>query len=394
MQAQTPTEIRKVIIYRSQLLALSETFIRQQALALRHWHPVLVGERRLDDGLDLDGLDVRLLRNPSNRLADFHYRLCRFARLPHHPTIRKLQKIGARLVHVHFGTDAVDIWPNVRALRLPMVVTLHGFDINIYREWWEAGHGGKRQRNYPRHLLQLAREPTVRFIAVSKAIRTRAIEYGIPAEKVIVRHIGVDINSFQPEAVPIVKRRKRVLFVGRLVEKKGTVYLIHAFAIVQSRIPDAEVVIAGDGPLRADMERLATKLNISARFLGAISNDVVKQEMDKARIFCLPSVLASNGDAEGFGMVILEAQACALPVVTSARGGASEGIVEGKTGFRFIEGDSAMLAERLITLLEDVAMLSRMSVAATEFIRHNFDLRRCTQDLEKYYDETQSSLTS
>lgn len=386
MQAQTSTEIPKVIIYRSQLLALSETFIRQQALALQRWCPVLVGERCLDGGLDLDGLDVRLLRNPHNRPADFHYRLCRFARLPHRPTVRKLRKIGARLVHVHFGTDAVDIWPNVRALGLPMVVTLHGFDINIYREWWEAGHGGKRQRNYPRHLLQLAREPAVRFIAVSKAIRARAIEYGIPAEKIVVRYIGVDTKRFHPAGQPITQRTKRILFIGRLVENKGAEILIRAFCVVKKTIQDAELVIAGNGALRPDLENLALSMNITVTFLGAVPTSEVLNQLHQARVLCQPSITINNGASEALGIVVLEAQACGVPVISSARGGANEGILDGQTGLRFTEGDIAGLANSLIKLLLNNHLSSKLSENAIKFVKLKFDLSACTIALEHCYD--------
>ena len=78
-----------------------------------------------------------------------------------------------------------------------MLVTLHGYDININRGWWEAGYGGPAMRNYPKRLLELASHPRVSFIAVSEAIRRRAISYGIPEEKITVRYIGVDTSKFR-----------------------------------------------------------------------------------------------------------------------------------------------------------------------------------------------------
>jgi glycosyltransferase involved in cell wall biosynthesis len=118
-----------------------------------------------------------------------------------------------------------------------------------------------------------------------------------------------------------------------------------------------------------------------------MERDEVKQQLDRARIFCLPSIVAQNGDAEGFGLVLLEAQACAVPVVTSAQGGASEGLIDGVTGFSFPERDVATLAKQLIRLLTDDQCIARMSEAAPRFVAEHFDLRNCTRELERLYDQ-------
>ena len=322
------------------------------------------------------------------------YTAYRFIGLPYPPSVGHLLSIGASLFHVHFGTYAVDVWPMARALGLPMLVTLHGYDINIHPDCWEAGYGGWRRRRYPRQLLRLAREPNVHFIAVSKAIRHRAIEYGIPADKLSVRYIGVDTDKFRPGGLPIEHRRKRILFVGRLVEKKGAAYLIRAFAKVRGHVPDAELAIVGDGPLRTELELLASDLHTPVEFLGVLSSEQVKHQMDQASVFCLPSVTATNGDAEGFGMGILEAQACGVPVVTSALGGATEGIADGRTGFKFREAEHEALAIKLLQLLTDVSILTHFSSTAVEFVKSQFSLRKLTLDIEATYDKQRYSQQS
>ena len=126
-----------------------------------------------------------------------------------------------------------------------------------------------------------------------------------------------------------------------MVEKKGANILIEAFARVRKQIENAELVMVGDGPLLAEFKQLAQQLRVPVTFTGTLSSDQVKQQIDEARVFCLPSVTATNGDAEGFGLVLLEAQACGVPVVTSARGGATEGIKDGVTGCAFPESAAA-----------------------------------------------------
>ncbi|HEY6640534.1 glycosyltransferase [Povalibacter sp.] len=355
-------------------------------MALRDWRPVLVG-RRLLDQLPLNGLEVRVL-GPED--STFRSRLMWKASTALHfmaPHIRRLLKAEqASLVHAHFGPDSLDAWPLARALELPMLVTLHGYDINTHRVWWEAGNAGSGMRHYPQRLLQLATQPGVGFIAVSEAIRRRAIDFGIPAEKIAVNYIGIDTGRFTPGAIPIGQRPRDVLFVGRLVEKKGCRHVIEAMSVVQSEVPDARLVVIGDGPLRQDLEALARSLRVQVDFRGALGTAEVQRALGKSRVLCLPSVTAANGDAEGFGLVLLEAQASGVPVVTSARGGADEGIREGVTGYAFAEGDTAVLAARLTSLLTDDAMLQRMAEQGSRYVVEHFDVLHCASGLETLYD--------
>ena len=308
-------------------------------------------------------------------------------RLGLHPGLAALRKEKPRLLHAHFGPEAVFAGQLARVLRLPLLVTLHGYDINIDRSWWENGNGGASMQDYPRHLLRLAARPDTHFIAVSDAIRERAISYGIPAGKVTTCYIGVDPAKFVPGPVPLSSRRLRILFVGRLVEKKGCKYLLRAMRIVRSRIPGAELVIAGDGPLRAELQRLSAAMGVGARFCGALSAERVRVELDKARVLCLPSIHASNGDAEGFGLVLLEAQAAGVPVVSSALGGAAEGILHGQSGYAFEERDVEFLANGLTDLLVHPGRLMTMGQAARLFVSSRFDIGSCTAALESLYDK-------
>jgi glycosyltransferase involved in cell wall biosynthesis len=294
---------------------------------------------------------------------------------------------GASLLHAHFGTDALKAWPVARSLNLPMLVTLHGYDININRDWWEAGHGGSGMRDYPTRLQELAKQPRVRFIAVSGATRQRAISGGIPADKISVRHIGVDCTKFVPSTRPITDRERRVLFVGRLVEKKGCEYLIRAFAKVQRAVADASLVIVGDGHLRGALQQLAGQLGVRVQFRGALSSVEVQKELGLAMAFCLPSVTAANGDAEGLPIVLLEAQASGVPTIISAHNGTTEAIKDGVTGFVFPERDMDAMANKLLLLLTDSVLTKTMAFAGPQFVTKMFDIRQCAHDLERSYDE-------
>jgi glycosyltransferase involved in cell wall biosynthesis len=128
-------------------------------------------------------------------------------------------------------------------------------------------------------------------------------------------------------------------------------------------------------------------MKVPVSFLGSLSSQQIKEELQQTRVFCSPSVTAENGDAEGLPIVILEAQACAIPVVTSARGGVREGIIDGVTGLAFKEGDVACLSNHLLRLLQDGKTAAAMGNAGRHNMEEKFDLGRCTESLERLYDK-------
>ena len=377
---------KRVAIFRADLLPISETFIRDQANALTKWEPVLLGRREIKDGLPTPRLIREISPESGSRLArTLRYWMWR----SDSNFVERLHELNISLVHAHFGTDATDIWPSVKAAKLPMLVTLHGYDVNIYRWWWEQGNGGLRRRAYPRRLLKMAQDPSVRFIAVSNAIRRRAIEYGVPEEKIAVRYIGVDTERFKPGGLPISQRRKRILFVGRMVEKKAPFLVIQAFAEVRHEVPDAELVMIGIGPLLDDAKLLARELKVPVEFHGAQGRNEIVEQFHRAQVFCLPSITAYSGDAEGLPISILEAQASGIPVVTSARGGC-EAIRNQETGYFFMEKDLHMLTRALIDVLKGESQ--KFSANASEFCKREQNITLNTLKLENTYDSIWASM--
>jgi glycosyltransferase involved in cell wall biosynthesis len=376
---------KTVLVVRSELLPYSETFVKEQAQAYRHWRPVLVGLKRIA-GLPVEDMDIQLLPSTRSLPGRAYRKVLRSLHIAPPGIRRRLLPQSASLIHVHFGTDAVDHWDWIRSFDVPVVVTLHGYDINIYKQWWQLPTQSPAQRRYPGRLLQLASDPRVHFVAVSSAIKERALEWGLPAGRISVHYIGVDLSNFRPAGPPIERRPPRILFVGRLVEKKGVEYLIRAFELVKAQVPAAELVIVGDGPLRPKLEQLAVQLKLGVTFLGGLSSPQIKAELQKTRMLCSPSVTAENGDAEGLPIVILEAQACGIPVITSARGGAGEGIIDGVTGFAFSEKDIGSLSNHILHLLQDARTAASMGLAGRHHMEERFDLDSCTRLLEGLYD--------
>jgi glycosyltransferase involved in cell wall biosynthesis len=375
-----------VAIYRTQILPLSETFVRDQALFLRRWRPVLVGERRID-ALDLTGVAVAAQYHgpptTAQRLRGFLFRKLGITS----PTLTAMiRRQNPRLIHAHFGFDGVDAWPIAKSLGLPLLVTLHGSDITTEQKWFSSGRAGRRWKAYPHRLAKLAAEPRVSFVAISDNIRRAALAAGLPPERIFVRRIGINPHSFVPAGLPVSQRGPNILFLGRLVEKKGAAFLLSAFEALRRIMPTAQLVIAGDGPEHTLLASRAAGIG-GVRFTGSFSHSQAQALLAAARVLCLPSITAASGDAEGLPLVILEAQASGVPVVTSARGGAEEGILDGVTGYAFAERDVAAMTARLHELLTDDILAERFAAAAPPFIAAQHDVRSCTAELESLYDE-------
>ena len=377
---------RKVLVFKSNLLPLSETFIKNQVLSYQSWRAALVGMFPENHGLALNRIDTILFhqnKDAAKRDLNLLARL-RIARWGH---VKALRAQNAALLHVHFATEAVMWWPLLRRLNLPTVVTLHGQDINVHPHVWKKHRVWSPGFFYPERLTSLAADPRAHFVAVSHAIKSRAIEFGLPADRIAVCYIGVNRSDFLPADVPVSRRARRILFVGRFVEKKGAQFLIEAYSRVRTVLPDAELVMIGNGPLFEQLQSLAKELRQPVEFTGSLPHEDVKRHMGSTRVLCAPSITAADGDAEGLPTVIPEAQACGLPVVTSARGGAMEGIRDGETGLAFREKDVESLANHLTRLLADDSLAESMSRAATGHAAEAFDIHKCTRRLEARYDE-------
>ena len=365
---------RSVLIFRKRLLPWSETFVAAQGRALVRYRPVFVGYHRERDGaLYLDGCEQILLDRHSIIPGAAKAWLKFAERLPGSYR-RALQRANASLVHAHFGTSMRPAGLISRTLRLPLLVTFHGHDIATVPASEESARARAREL-----------QRVDRAIAVSEFIADRLRESGCPPERITVHHIGVDTDRFAPGSAP--RADARVLFVGRLVEKKGLHHLLRAFVAVQHAAPGTELLVAGDGPLREPMERLATELRVRARFTGVQTPAQVLEHMRTATLLAAPSIVTGRGDAEGLPITIMEALATGLPVVAFPSGGSGEGVVDGATGRLLPAGDEAGLASAIVDLLGNAVMRRRMGEAARGLALERFSLERQTRRLEEIYDE-------
>lgn len=297
------------------------------------------------------------------------------------------KRLRPSLIHAHFGIDAALALPLARSLQIPMIVTYHGFDATMR----DDSRRSFRQRLYLRRRKELQREVPL-VLAVSDFVRKSVLAQGFEADKVRVHYTGVDTDFFLPS--PGMVREPIVLFVGRLVENKGCDYLIRAMAEVHSEVPDSELVVIGDGPLRHQLEAQARQTSIRHKFLGTQTPSSVREWMNRSKVLCVPSVTISSGASEGFGMVFAEAQAMGLPVVSSFSGGIPEAVAHGETGFLAQERASDELAMYILKLLRDDDTWREFSIAGRRRVEERFDLRRQTALLEEIYHEVETGFLS
>jgi glycosyltransferase involved in cell wall biosynthesis len=370
--------LRRILIYRAELLPPSETFIAGQTASLKRYAPWFAGLKLNKGGLVLDAERVVTLCEGDSFLDKVRRRAYLYFGIS--PRFhRRVRKIAPSLIHAHFALDGSMALTIQQMLNVPMVVTLHGYDVTSRDETIAQTAFG---RAYLKRRSELWRRASL-FLCVSEHIRQKALERGYPPEKLAVHRIGIDL----PAAEPTAKRERMVLFVGRMVEKKGCIHLIRAMEEVEAKMPDAKLILLGDGPLRPELEKEAKTRLRNATFLGMQPQPEVREWMRKAQILAAPSIVARSGDAEGLPTVLCEAQAIGLPVVSFIGPGVNEAVVADETALLVRPTDEHALGEAILRLLGNDEMRARFGEAGQKRAAECFDIRTQTALLEDKYDE-------
>jgi len=268
---------------------------------------------------------------------------------------REARRVRADVIHAHWIVPAAFV---ARLLRRPYVVTAHGADAY-------ALTGG---------VFDLAKKfalsRAVSVVPVSEAIGDRLAQLGCRPHAAVP--MGVDIGSIEVlvghrEPVP-----GRVLFVGRLVDKKGIDDLIRSLVDV----PQAHLRIVGDGPSRTSLEALASAEGVANRvqFLGRQPRQGVFTEMRSASVVALPSKVGAGGDEDGVPVALAEAMAAGVPIVASDAGGLSEHVIDGRTGWLVQAASVRQLASALQQALSDPVEAGRRAGEAKVRMAETLDV--------------------
>jgi colanic acid/amylovoran biosynthesis glycosyltransferase len=227
------------------------------------------------------------------------------------------------------------------------------------------------------------------LLPISEHWRRELSTLGAAPEKLHVHHMGVDCAALGYRSRSLAPNEPLRLFsVARLIEKKGIAYALEALA--RAELPRAfEYHVVGDGPLRAELEQKARALGLQdqVRFHGPLDNASVKSLAESMHCLLAPSVTASDGDMEGIPVVLMEAMAQGLPVISTRHSGIPELVRHGDTGWCVAERDADALAAALVAWACDPAGWEHMTRRARQLVEAEFDstklARRLSEDLAR-----------
>ncbi len=242
-----------------------------------------------------------------------------------------------------------------RRLGLRTVIYVHGEEVSITDSYDAAG---------TRRRAALLRADAV--VAVSRFAREAVAQLmGHDSGKVVLIPNGVDLARFspRPRRADLVARyglagRRVLLTVGRLSERKGMDRVIEALPRLRAEMPDLVYLLVGDGLFRTSLEALAASLGVSDAviFAGIVSSEELADHYALADAFIMANRTLENGDTEGFGLVFLEANACAVPVIAGCAGGSVDAVTDGVNGL-VVDGTSCEpIVAGVLRLLGDSAL--------------------------------------
>lgn len=218
------------------------------------------------------------------------------------------------------------------------------------------------------------------FAVISGSTREDLIKRGIPADQVEVVLCGLDHARYR--LLENVERYKTptVVHFGRVRKYKAVDVVIKAFAKIKETLADARLVIIGDGPELTNLKRLAQRLGLDreVEFTGRLETEKMVDVLNRCHLFMNAS------PKEGWGLTVLEANACGVPVVGSNRPGLRDSILDNKTGFLVEYGDVDAFARKGLELLRDGDLWARMSSAALEWAR-SMTWERTADEMEKFF---------
>jgi len=275
-----------------------------------------------------------------------------------------LASLAAGLRHrfdaVHAGRvlpEGLVAWVVARLIRRPLVIYSHGEELTTWRQAakmlvmiWTYRHADL-------------------IIANSEFTRDELINLGVAPSKIALLYPGVDVERFRPgqphgdldAAIGLAPGQRLIVSVGRLSRRKGFDQVIRALPLLVRRGLDVRYVVIGIGEDWDYLRSLALEMNVSERvhFLGHVSPDDLPRWYNAADVVTMPNREIA-GDTEGFGMVFLEAAACAKPTVAGMAGGTGSAVIDGVTGLR-VDGESTgAVADALSRLIENPALAAEL----------------------------------
>lgn len=258
---------------------------------------------------------------------------------------------------------------------IPYINTIHGEEIHLSKRY---------------HLLFALRwlvNNSSKTITNSTATRNFCLEAGLDGEKIDVIPFGVDTDFFRPIDVDKDDTIFQILSVGYLIERKGFEYLIRAMPHVLKEHKNARLKIVGSGPLESKLKSLIIELELEehVEIIKNVSDTELLTTYNSADLFVLPSIVDSQGNTEGLGLVLLEAMACGLPVIGSDVGGIPDIIQNGNTGLLVKERDINGLIKIITNLIENKSVKDQIRINGNRMVVDKFSWDKIAQKYDELY---------
>ena len=282
------------------------------------------------------------------------------------------------VILAEFGPDGADITPHARELGIPLIVHFHGHDAHR-RATVEA----YASRYKPMFGYASA------IISVSRYMTDALVKLGADPSKVVYNPYGPRDAFFD---VKPDYDSKTILSVGRFTDIKANHLTLLAFSKAAASVPDARLVMIGEGELLEACKTLSKALDVQDRvtFTGAVPHAQVTSWYGNACCFAQHSVSPSYGDAEGTPVAVIEAGAAALPVIATKHAGIPDVVIDTETGYLVNEGDIDTMAEKMKAMLVDADSCRRMGEAARNRVRSSFSMSRHIGELQRVIDDARA----
>ena len=285
------------------------------------------------------------------------------------------------IIHVHwplphslFGHAAA------RACDAPTVISFHGAELMVVN-----------------NVIKLARPFLHWAIRTADAVTANSTHTVAAIQRIYDRPVniipfGTAAGAYTESDQPKSDGMKQLLFVGRLVERKGIPYLIDAVGILAKQMP-VHLNIVGTGPEETHLQELVRSrgLEQSITFHGRISPDELARHYSRCDAFALPAIVDSRGDTEGLGVVIIEAMSFRRPVVASGVGGIVDLVIDEQTGLQVPQKDSPALAKAIARVLTDPDLAQRLGRAGYDHVQQNYSWPAIIKRLDDLYRDLRAA---
>ena len=293
---------------------------------------------------------------------------------------RLLISIKPDILHVHYASG------------YGTLARLVGFEPTLLSVWGSDVFDFPYQNKVNERILRKNLKAATQIASTSWVMKQQTEKFVHPRLPIEVTPFGVNINKFKKMDIDKDSNKIVIGMVKRLEEKYGPRYLIQGTAILLDRLKDSghydvlnaiRLLIVGDGSQFSEMKELVKKLNLSSitRFTGAIPHDEVPKYLNQMDIFCAPSTLES----ESFGVAVVEASACELPVIVTNVGGLPEVVKDGETGYIVDPKNPEQIADKLYELVLDPNKRAKFGQQGRAFVKAHYDWDQNVSQVEQVY---------